>query len=176
MPTSRRLPRCAAPPGRRRRRVLSVPSSPRTAARPTVAGPGREPLSGAGWGALLGGQAGLDPVLDAVGVLADVGVAELLESGGDLAAVGASLVRAVGDDRGVLVRQQVGGAGLDVVGDEVERAGQVLLGVVRRGERVDEDEVAGVQSGPELVAVDRRVMVVSFGGAAAGLAADILSD
>jgi len=42
-------------------------------------------------------------------------------------------VGAVGDDGGVLVGQQAGSAGVDVVGDEVERAGQVLLGVVALG-------------------------------------------
>jgi hypothetical protein len=94
--------------------------------------------SGTGGQAAFGGEAGFDPVLDSVGVLADVGVAELLESAGDLAAVGAGGVGAVGDQGGVLVGQQSGCLGVDVVGDEVERAGQVLLGVVGLGERVDE--------------------------------------
>jgi len=90
-------------------------------------------VSAGGGHAAFGGEPGFGPVLDAVGVLADVGVAELFELGGDLAAVGAGGVGAVGDDGGVLVGQQAGSAGVDVVGDEVERAGQVLLGVVALG-------------------------------------------
>lgn len=57
-------------------------------------------------------QAGLGPVLDALGVLADVGVAELLEFHRDLSAVAAGRVGAVGDDGGVLVRQEFGGPAL----------------------------------------------------------------
>ncbi len=93
--------------------------------------------------AAVGGEPGFGPVLDAVGVLADVGVAELFEFGGDLAAVGACGVGAVGDDGRVLVREQRSGAGVDVGGDEVERTGQVLLGVVGLGQGVDEGEGAG---------------------------------
>src|SRR6266511_2095810 len=43
------------------------------------------------------GKAGLDPVLDALAVLAHVGVAERLEFAGHLPAVRARGVRAVGD-------------------------------------------------------------------------------
>ncbi len=107
-----------------------------------VRGPGRDGQQ-AGTPCSVG-KPGLDPVLDAVGVLADVDVAELLQLGGDLSAVGAGAVGAVGDDRGVLVGQQGGCAGGDVVGDEVHRVGQVLLGVVGLGQRVDEHQTAGV--------------------------------
>ncbi len=112
-----------------------------------MARPRPRPLAGGG-DALLGGQSGRDPVLDAIGVLANVGVAELLELGGDVAAVGAGAVGAAGDDGGVLVGQRGGvgvGVGVGVDVDEVERAGQVLLGVVGLRQRVDEDQGAGVQ-------------------------------
>jgi hypothetical protein len=72
-------------------------------------------------------------------------------------------VAAVGDDGGVAVGQQLRGAAGDVVGDEVERARQVLLGVVGLRERVDGDDGAGVEAGLELVASDGLGHVVPFG-------------
>ncbi len=54
----------------------------------TDPGPTPSVLLGGG-GAACSGEPGVGPALDSVGVLADVGVAELFEFGGDLAAVGA---------------------------------------------------------------------------------------
>ena len=51
--------------------------------------------------------------------------------------VAAGCASAVGDESRVAVRQQLGGAGGDVVGDEVHRTGQVLLGVAGLGQGVD---------------------------------------
>lgn len=67
----------------------------------------------------LGGQAGVDPVLDAVAVLADVAVAELLEPGGHrLHGVGAGsmdqIAAAAGVGKGTLFRRFGDKAGLAV--------------------------------------------------------------
>jgi RNA polymerase sigma-70 factor (ECF subfamily) len=78
-------------------------------------------------------EAGLGPVLDAVGVLANVGVAELLQAVGDGLAVAAGPVRAVRDDGGGLVRQHRPGSRLDVGFHQVDGAWEVLLVVVRLG-------------------------------------------
>src|SRR2546421_4009451 len=100
-------------------------------------------------------KAGLDPVLDALAVLADVRVPELLQFARDLPAVRARGVRAVGHDRGGLVREQPGRLGLDVVGHEVHRARQVLLGPVALAKRVDDGDRAGLDLRPKLVAGDQ---------------------
>src|SRR6266508_5356660 len=63
-------------------------------------------------GSGLDREAGLDPVLNALGVLADMLVAHGLELRGHLPAVRARRVRAVRHDRRVLVRQQRRGLGL----------------------------------------------------------------
>jgi hypothetical protein len=109
---------------------------------------------GGGGGGGLGRVARLDPVLDPLAVRADVGVAEVPEAACDGVTVAARLVRAVGHDRGVLVGEDLGRAGVGVGLDEVERAGQVLLVVVRRGKRVDQHDGAGRELGLELVAGD----------------------
>src|SRR3954451_14885596 len=89
------------------------------------AGPG----SGGG-GGRLGGQARLDPVLDALAVLPDLAVAERGEDPGHALAVGAGGVRAVDDDRGVTVRKDLSCAVACLVDEQVDRTGQVLLVVV----------------------------------------------
>src|SRR4029077_7230008 len=98
----------------------------------------------------LGRVAGSDPALDAFAVLAHARVAEALQVVCHGLAVAAGFVGAVGDDRGVLVGQQGGRLLLDVGLDEVERARQVDLVVVRGGQGVDDDDVALGQEALEL--------------------------
>ena len=58
----------------------------------------------------------------------------------------------------MLVRQQTRGAGVDVVGDEVDRARQVLLGVVGLGQGIDEDQRAGVEAGLKLSSAPNAIL------------------
>jgi len=104
--------------------------------------------------AYLDRQPGLDPVLDALDVPADVRVAERGEPGRHLLAVGAGRAGAVGDDGGVLVGEQRGGALADLALHQRDRARQVLLGVVGRRQRVDDGHLSGLDQGGKLRAGD----------------------
>ena len=101
------------------------------------------------------GEFGIEPILLALGVVADVGVSHGRQfTGGVLRGVSGG-VGAIDDDLGVLVGQQRGCQGLDLIGREIFRRRDVRVVVCSFGKRLDEREVlALVQFGPEFVAAD----------------------
>jgi hypothetical protein len=94
-------------------------------------------------------------------VVAHVRVAEGGQPAGGDAGVLARPARAVDDDLGVPVGQELRGEGVDLVVGDVDRPRQVLVLVVHRRQRLDQrDGVAAPEAGAELVERDDAGHVV----------------
>src|ERR671914_461891 len=104
--------------------------------------------------ACLHWQADLDPVGLALRVLAHIRVAESDQLVRRDLGVPAGEARAVGDDCGVLVWQQLGRLRLELLVVDADRAGDVLLGEAFLAEGLHHHDLGAVEQRLELVAGD----------------------
>ena len=86
---------------------------------------------------LLDRKPGFHPPLLSFGIVRHVGIAHRRQFTGGVFAGVSMIVRAVGDDLGVLVGQNLRGKFLDAFGRDVQRAGDVRFAITFWRERLD---------------------------------------